>query len=64
PLAAWSDEDVETYAAVNDVLLNPLRQAGYASIGCEPCTRPTAAGEDPRAGRWAGSAKTECGLHT
>jgi phosphoadenosine phosphosulfate reductase len=64
PLAAWSDADVETYAAVNGVLLNPLRQAGYASIGCEPCTRPTAPGEDPRAGRWAGRAKTECGLHT
>ncbi len=64
PLAAWSDEDVAVYAEVNDVLLNPLRQDGYTSIGCAPCTRPTQAGEDPRAGRWSGLAKTECGLHT
>ena len=46
------------------MLLNPLRQIGYASIGCAPCTRPVAPGEDPRAGRWSGSGKTECGLHT
>jgi phosphoadenosine phosphosulfate reductase len=64
PLAAWSGDDVDRYAAEHGVLLNPLRQIGYASIGCAPCTRPVAAGEDPRAGRWAGSAKTECGLHT
>ncbi len=64
PLAAWTSEDVERYAAEHDVLLNPLRQLGYASIGCAPCTRPVAAGEDPRAGRWSGRAKTECGLHT
>jgi phosphoadenosine phosphosulfate reductase len=64
PLAAWTDEDAAVYAEVNGVLLNPLRQAGFASIGCEPCTRPTAPGEDPRSGRWAGRAKTECGLHT
>ena len=42
---------------------NPLTAQGYGSIGCWPCTRPTASGEDARAGRWAGSAKTECGLH-
>ena len=64
PLAAWTDEDVTVYAEAHDVLLNPLRQLGYTSIGCAPCTRPTADGEDPRAGRWAGAAKTECGLHT
>lgn len=64
PLAAWTDEDVAVYAEVHDVLLNPLRQVGYTSIGCEPCTNPTLAGQDPRAGRWAGRAKTECGLHT
>lgn len=64
PLAAWTDEDVAVYAEVNDVLLNPLRHLGYASIGCQPCTNPTAPGEDPRAGRWSGRAKTECGLHT
>ncbi len=64
PLAGWSDEDVETYAEVHDVLLNPLRQVGFTSIGCAPCTNPTLPGQDPRAGRWAGRAKTECGLHT
>jgi phosphoadenosine phosphosulfate reductase len=64
PLAAWTSDDVERYAAQYDVLLNPLRQLGYASIGCEPCTQPVAAGEDPRAGRWRGTGKTECGLHT
>ncbi len=64
PLAAWTDEDVDVYAEVNSVMLNPLRQEGYTSIGCFPCTRATLPGEDPRAGRWAGNAKTECGLHT
>lgn len=64
PLAAWTDADVDAYAQTNAVLLNPLRQLGYASIGCAPCTRPVAEGEDPRAGRWSGTTKTECGLHT
>ncbi len=64
PLAAWTHDDIERYAADHGVLMNPLRQIGYVSIGCEPCTRPVAAGEDPRAGRWSGNAKTECGLHT
>jgi phosphoadenosine phosphosulfate reductase len=64
PLAAWTQDDVDAYAAEHDVLLNPLRQLGYPSIGCEPCTRPVAAGDDPRSGRWAGQGKTECGLHT
>lgn len=64
PLAAWSSDDVERYAAGHDILLNPLRQIGYASIGCEPCTLPVAPGEDARAGRWRGTVKTECGLHT
>lgn len=64
PLAAWSSDDVVAYAAVNDVILNPLLNDGYPSIGCEPCTRRVAPGEDPRAGRWAGLDKTECGLHT
>lgn len=63
PLAAWTAADVDAYAARNNVLMNPLRQAGYASIGCAPCTRPVAEGEDPRAGRWSGTGKTECGLH-
>lgn len=64
PLALWTDAQVQAYAQDNDVLLNPLRESGYTSIGCAPCTRPTTQGEDPRAGRWAGNGKTECGLHT
>jgi len=64
PLAEWTDEDVDIYAEVNSVLLNPLRQVGFTSIGCAPCTRAVLPGEDPRAGRWSGNAKTECGLHT
>jgi phosphoadenosine phosphosulfate reductase len=64
PIAHWTDSDVERYLQANpDVLSNPLVQVGYRSIGCEPCTRPVAEGEDPRAGRWAGSGKTECGIH-
>ncbi len=64
PIAAWTQDDVDAYVAEHHVVLNPLREAGYASIGCAPCTRPVAAGEDARAGRWAGTNKTECGLHT
>jgi phosphoadenosine phosphosulfate reductase len=64
PLAAWTDEDVQQYTERHGVLVNPLFQDGYTSIGCAPCTRRTAAGEDPRAGRWAGFSKTECGVHT
>ncbi len=63
PLAFWTDDDVEAYAVANNVLMNPLLQLGYPSIGCEPCTAAVAPGEDARAGRWSGSAKTECGLH-
>lgn len=63
PLALWTDELTAAYASEFGVLLNPLRQVGYTSIGCAPCTRATAPGEDPRAGRWAGKNKTECGLH-
>jgi phosphoadenosine phosphosulfate reductase len=64
PIAAWTQADVDAYVAEHGVLHNPLRQIGYASIGCAPCTRPIEAGEDPRAGRWSGFDKTECGLHT
>jgi len=64
PLATWSDEDVDRYIIENDVLVNPLRSAEYPSIGCEPCTRRVASGQDARAGRWAGLSKTECGLHS
>ena len=64
PLAAWSQDDVESYTARHGVLVNPLLSEGYTSIGCEPCTRRPLPGADPRSGRWAGRAKTECGLHT
>jgi phosphoadenosine phosphosulfate reductase len=63
PIVDWTDEDVESYIEDNGIMVNLLRGAGYASIGCEPCTRPVAAGEDARAGRWAGFGKRECGIH-
>lgn len=64
PIAAWTDADVVAYAErFPDLLTNPLLQAGYTSIGCGPCTRAVQPGEDARAGRWAGQAKTECGIH-
>ena len=63
PLAPWTDLDIAGYEADHDLERHPLFALGYRSIGCSPQTRPTAEGEDPRAGRWAGSAKTECGLH-
>ena len=63
PLAAWSFDDVLAYAAEHRAPVNLLVGFGYPSIGCQPCTRPVAPGEDPRSGRWAGQAKTECGLH-
>jgi phosphoadenosine phosphosulfate reductase len=59
PLAAWTDEDVDRYVAENNVLVNPLLSDGYESVGCWPCTQRGAG----RAGRWAGSTKTECGIH-
>jgi phosphoadenosine phosphosulfate reductase len=62
PLAAWSTDEVEEYVRQNNVPLNPLLSMGYRSIGCEPCTKPVAPGEDVRAGRWPGTDKTECGL--
>jgi phosphoadenosine phosphosulfate reductase len=63
PIAPWTQEDLDTYIAENGVLVNPLQYDGYPSIGCAPCTRRVAPGDDPRSGRWAGQAKTECGLH-
>ncbi|QZY30438.1 phosphoadenylyl-sulfate reductase [Nocardioides coralli] len=63
PLARWSDDQVERYIADNGVLVNPLVYDGYPSIGCWPCTRRVAPGDDPRSGRWAGTSKTECGIH-
>lgn len=63
PVASWSFDDLLAYAAEHKAPVNLLVNFGYPSIGCEPCTKPVAAGEDPRSGRWAGTAKTECGLH-
>lgn len=63
PLAHWTQDQVDAYVVEHSLLENPLRQLGYRSIGCEPCTRPVAEGEDDRAGRWQGFAKAECGMH-
>jgi phosphoadenosine phosphosulfate reductase len=63
PLAGWTQSDVDSYAAERGVIVNPLVELGFASIGCAPCTRRVSTGEDARAGRWAGREKTECGLH-
>lgn len=63
PLVDWTLDDLLDYAERHAVLLNPLLTNGYPSIGCEPCTKRVAPGEDPRSGRWAGLDKTECGLH-
>ncbi len=63
PIATWTDVDVAGYIADHDVPQNPLVSQGYLSIGCEPCTKPVAPGDDPRSGRWAGRDRTECGLH-
>ena len=63
PLAHWTKKDVWAYIFEQDVLYNPLHDQGYTSIGAQPLTTPTAAGEDERAGRWRGSEKTECGIH-
>ena len=63
PIARWSDEQVDRYVVENGVLVNPLVYDGYPSIGCFPCTRRVAPGEDARSGRWAGTGKTECGIH-
>lgn len=63
PLAHWSAQDITTYMEENRLPRHPLVARGYRSIGCMPCTRPTGAGEDPRAGRWPGQAKQECGIH-
>ena len=62
PIAAWSDYDVARYIEINSLMINPLLEDGYASIGCEPCTS-RASKDDARAGRWAGFAKTECGIN-
>lgn len=63
PLYDWSPEQIEAYFDAHDLPRHPLVARGYPSIGCLPCTAPVEAGEDPRAGRWAGQDKTECGIH-
>ncbi|MGH3760705.1 phosphoadenylyl-sulfate reductase [Actinophytocola sp.] len=63
PVAAWSDDEFNDYLTANGILANPLVSKGYLSIGCAPCTAKPLPGADPRSGRWAGQAKTECGLH-
>jgi phosphoadenosine phosphosulfate reductase len=63
PIAAWSQDQVDAYIAEHGVLVNPLLFDGYGSVGCAPCTRRIKPGEDLRAGRWAGTSKTECGIH-
>lgn len=63
PLANWTRKDIWSYVYNQDVVYNPLHDQGYASIGDEPLTTPVEAGEHERAGRWRGSAKTECGIH-
>lgn len=63
PIAGWTSEDVWSYIKKNNVIYNPLHDQNYPSIGCSHCTRQVVQGEDPRAGRWAGFEKTECGLH-
>ena len=64
PLVSWTMEDVVAYLDKHDLPRHPLVAKGYPSIGCLPCTSPVKPGEDPRAGRWRGRGKTECGIHT
>ena len=64
PIAAWNQAAVDIYMQSNNILENPLLSDGYGSVGCWPCTARVAEGEDARSGRWAGTGKTECGLHT
>jgi phosphoadenosine phosphosulfate reductase len=63
PIAGWSQDEVDAYVTDNGVLVNPLVEEGYPSIGCATCTMPVKPGADPRSGRWAGTGKNECGLH-
>jgi len=63
PLAHWAPDDLQDYIINNRLPRHPLVAKGYPSIGCAPCTSPVKQGEDPRAGRWRGTTKTECGIH-
>ncbi|MDQ1542115.1 MAG: phosphoadenosine phosphosulfate reductase, partial [Actinomycetota bacterium] len=64
PIARWTQAQVDAYIAENHILVSPLIDEGYLSIGCWPCTQKVAPGADPRSGRWVGSSKTECGINT
>lgn len=63
PMVGWTDRDIARYLHEHDLASHPLLERGYLSVGCAPCTRAVLDGEDARAGRWAGTAKSECGLH-
>jgi phosphoadenosine phosphosulfate reductase len=63
PIVSWAQKQVDDYIAENGILVNPLVYEGYPSIGCSPCTSRVEPGEHPRSGRWAGTGKTECGIH-
>ncbi|MCW2503681.1 MAG: phosphoadenosine phosphosulfate reductase [Actinomycetia bacterium] len=63
PLACWTQAQVDEYAAARGVIMNPLVELGFTSIGCAPCTERPVPGSDSRSGRWSGTEKTECGLH-
>ncbi|HLR95606.1 MAG TPA: phosphoadenylyl-sulfate reductase [Jiangellaceae bacterium] len=63
PLVRWTRADIDAYESEHDLPVNTLTGNGYPSIGCAPCTRRVAPGQDPRSGRWAGTGKTECGIH-
>jgi len=64
PIARWTRDHVDAYIADNHILVSPLIDEGYLSIGCWPCTNKVEPGADPRSGRWVGHAKTECGINT
>jgi phosphoadenosine phosphosulfate reductase len=63
PIVSWQQKQVDDYITENGILVNPLVYDGYPSIGCSTCTRRVEPGQDPRSGRWAGTGKTECGIH-
>jgi phosphoadenosine phosphosulfate reductase len=63
-LGDWTKDDLEAYFALHDLPRHPLEAQGYLSVGCAPCTSVVKPGEDPRAGRWRGWDKTECGIHS
>src|SRR3546814_20758480 len=63
PLANWTREMLDAYFEAHDLPRHPLEAEGYPSIGCSPCTSQVKPGDDPRAGRWRGWAKTDCGIH-